>query len=56
MEMSRDYLGYHICENDTLVYTETPVGFIKNDTIYAYVKENKQWLYYSVNGDDNYHK
>ncbi len=39
MEMSRDYLGNHICENDTLVYTETPVGFIKNDTIYAYVKD-----------------
>ncbi|MBQ7942169.1 MAG: hypothetical protein IJ328_07185, partial [Muribaculaceae bacterium] len=39
VEMSRDYLGYHICENDTLVYTETPVGFIKNDTIYAYVKD-----------------
>ena len=39
MEMSRDYLGNHIYENDTLVYTETPVGFIKNDTIYAYVKD-----------------
>lgn len=37
--MSRDYLGNHIYENDTLVYTETPVGFIKNDTIYAYVKD-----------------
>lgn len=39
VEMSRDYVGNHVYENDTLKRTITPVGFLMNDTLYAYVKD-----------------
>lgn len=37
--VNRNYLGNHVYENDTLKRTITPVGFLMNDTLYAYVKD-----------------